>query len=243
MPPRTLIYDIETSPVLGYGYPPLYETNMFHIVDDWYMLSFAYKWLGDKTIHYRQKSARRGDDRALVKELWKLFDEADVVVAHNGDSFDQKKAWTRFVMHDLGAPSPYQSIDTLKLAKQKTSFTGNSLSQLAQFFELGEKGTTPKGTWLGCIKGDEKAWRAMKRYNLQDVVLLEGIWRKLAPYVKVRPLAAPGVRTCQNLLCDSPRLQRRGFTTRGGNAHRQYKCVGCGVWHYELLRNVGQMRT
>ena len=31
------------------------------------------------------------NDFEICKELWKLLDEADVVIGHNGDAFDIKK--------------------------------------------------------------------------------------------------------------------------------------------------------
>ena len=39
------------------------------------------------------------------------MDQADIVIAHNGDNFDIKAGNTRFQEHGLGAPSPYQSVD------------------------------------------------------------------------------------------------------------------------------------
>ena len=36
------------------------------------------------------------DDKALMRKLWDLMDEADIVIGHNCDSFDIKKINSRF---------------------------------------------------------------------------------------------------------------------------------------------------
>ena len=74
------------------------------------MLSFSYKWLGErKTISVGRNNF---SEEALVLRLRQLFDEADIVVAHNGNSFDIKMRNAKFIEFGLTPPSPYKSIDT-----------------------------------------------------------------------------------------------------------------------------------
>src|SRR5437868_14709279 len=81
----------------------------------------------------------RTDDRALVKDLWKMMNEADIIVAHNGNSFDIKYANTRFIVHRLDPPAPYKSADTLKIARQVARFPSNKLDELARTFGIDRK--------------------------------------------------------------------------------------------------------
>src|SRR3990167_7947003 len=142
---RTLLYDIETSPRLAYVWGH-WETDVLDVQQEWYMLCFAYKWLGDKNVQAFSlpdfKTTYRKDDtndRDLCLKLWDLFNEADVVIAHNGSSFDTKKANVRFLCHGFNPPSPVQEIDTKKVAKSRFRFESNSLDNLGEQLKLGRK--------------------------------------------------------------------------------------------------------
>jgi DNA polymerase III epsilon subunit-like protein len=81
------------------------------------MLSWSFKWLDGKHItkglcDYKTFKKDKTNDKELVTELWELFNEADILIAHNGDRFDRRKSNTRFLKHHLTPPQPYQTIDT-----------------------------------------------------------------------------------------------------------------------------------
>src|SRR5690606_21341820 len=99
------------------------------------------------------------DDTNLIRDLWKLFDEADILIAHNGDAFDKKKANTRFWAAGLKPPSDYKTIDTLKAARRVFKLDSNRLDAIGEFLRIGGKlPTTGWATWRACIDGDPKAW-------------------------------------------------------------------------------------
>jgi len=62
------------------------------------MLSFAWKWLGERKTYvlglddYNGYQADMQNDYSLTEDLWMLFDQADITVAHNGRAFDKGKA-------------------------------------------------------------------------------------------------------------------------------------------------------
>ncbi len=188
MKPKIAFFDIETAPILGYTWG-IWEQNVIEVVDDWFMMSYAMKWDGEKKIRvkalpdYPGYKKDKKNDKALVTDLHKMMNEADVIIAHNGDQFDLKKANARFAVHGLPPVSPYKSIDTLKIARRNFKFDSNKLDNLGQYFNVGRKiPHTGKKLWLDCIKGVPKAWALMKRYNKQDVALLEAVYLKLRPY-------------------------------------------------------------
>src|SRR4051812_43602286 len=102
--PRIALFDVETAPSLGYFFDLWKEGNIIDTKADWYMLSFAYKWLGDKGIQvhalcdYPGYERNRECDKRLMRDLWHVFDAADIVIAHNGDKFDIRKANARFIV-------------------------------------------------------------------------------------------------------------------------------------------------
>src|ERR1035437_2983089 len=126
--PKICFFDIETAPSLGYFWGKIWETNIIEVQAPWYMLSFAYKWLGEKKVHvhalpdYRTFKKDKEDDKELVEDLHDLFDQADILIAHNGDSFEIRKANAAFNPQGFRPPSPYKTMDTLKAARRFFQF-------------------------------------------------------------------------------------------------------------------------
>lgn len=234
--PKILLYDIETAPLVGYAWN-LYETNIIKVVRDWYMLTFSYKWLGESKIYshalndYESYRPEDADDKLLCLDLHKVLDEADVVIGHNLDAFDNKKANARFVVHGLKPPSPSKSIDTLKLARKHFKFDSNKLDSLGQLLGLGEKAPTGGfALWEGCMAGDPKAWAKMKAYNARDVDLLEKVYERLRPWGSTLPDLGTFTGTHVCPACQSSKLQRRGYATKLTRRYQRYQCQDCGHW-------------
>lgn len=225
---KVLLFDIETTPNLGYTWGK-WEQNVMEFVKEWQLLSYSYKWLNKDKILV--ESQRNQSEAGLVNSLWSLFDEADVVIAHNGDNFDIKKAKTKFVEFGLPPTAPFKSIDTKKLAKRYFQFNSNSLNDLAKYFKIGNK--TPHtgfDLWLGCMKGDKKSWGLMEKYNKQDVVLLEKIYLKLRQWDKQHPNLSFDEETLSCPVCCSHKIQKRGFQVAITRKYQRLCCQSCGHW-------------
>ena len=241
--PKILLWDAETAPIEAYVWR-LWKTNVIEVIEDWYFLSAAWQWYGDDEIHFERKSRQKANDRKLTETIWNLLDEADIVVAQNGDRFDQPKAWAKFIQYGLGPPSHYQEIDTLKMAR-KHGFTSKSLDSLAKRLGIGKKlPHQGKNTWLGCINEDAESWRIMEEYNKHDVWLLNEVWGVLAPYNDVKPNMQQwtGTNTCINPRCGSGNIQQRGVYRTHANVYKRYQCNDCGKYGKALLADDGRMR-
>lgn len=247
--PRILLYDIETAPNLGYVWGK-YEQDVLSYTREWYMMSFAYKWLGEKKTHivslpqFKTYKKDTENDIELVKELWKLFDEADIIIAHNGNSFDQKKSNARFIYHRLPPPTPYQQIDTKLVAKRYFNFNSNKLDDLGKFFGLGEKLQTGGfELWKGCMRGDLKSWKTMCDYNKQDVILLEKVYLTMLPWMNNHPnIALIQGNKCACPNCGSWNVQRRGFGVTRTGTYQRWQCRDCSSWHRSLFKDESQIR-
>jgi DNA polymerase elongation subunit (family B) len=234
---KILLFDIEISPSLGYTWQK-WEANVLEYEKEWYMLSFSAKWLGDKKFitkglcDYKTYKTDKTDDGELVRELWKLFDEADIIVAHNGDAFDIKKANARFLYHELNPPSPYRTVDTKKVAKRYFSFNSNSLNDLGKLLNLGVKlQHTGFEMWLGCMAGIKSSWKQMLDYNKQDVVLLEKVYLELRNWMTNHPnlnLITEEIDACP--ICNEKKLQKRGFGVTRTMKYQRLQCQACGGW-------------
>lgn len=189
--PKILFLDIETAPLRSFTWG-LWKQNvsLSQIISNWYMISWAGKWLGGEDVFsdvLTPEEAILEDDSRIVKVLWKVLDEADIIIAHNGDAFDIPKINTRFVLHGLMPPSPYRTIDTLTIARQRFGFTSNKLDFLAKFLGFEGKAPTSFSLWENCMVGNEEALYYMDFYCKQDIVTLEQVFMKLRPYAKGLP--------------------------------------------------------
>jgi hypothetical protein len=231
-PYRIVYIDIETAPNLGYTWAK-YEQNVIAFEREWFMLSFAFKWAGEvkPTVYTLPDFVGYDDDKSndaqLVAKLWAVLDEADLVIAHNGDKFDIKKTNARFLLHGMAPPAPYRTIDTLKVARRHFALTSNKLDDIAKALGLGQKADTGGfQLWLDCMSGDRKAWKKMARYNGNDVDLLEKVYERLRPWHATHPCIEAGACAA----CGSDHVIRRGVAFSGGKKFQRYQCFECGKW-------------
>jgi len=232
--PKILFMDIETAPTVAYVWS-LYEpmVGLNQIKQDWYILSFSAKWADSKTViyHDQRNSKNLEDDKHLLEKIWKLLDEADIVVTHNGVKFDNKKINARFVMHGLKPPSSFKNIDTLKIAKAKFAFTSNKLEYLTnklctKYKKLKVKKYQGFELWRECMKGNKEAWKEMARYNKQDVLALEELYHILLPWdnsVNFQLYSEELVCKCGN-----KKFIKKGFTFTTTGKYQKYRCTSCG---------------
>lgn len=233
---KILLYDLETSPLTTYSWG-IYEQNALEVVEDWQILCFAYKWHGEKKTHvigqddFKDYAPGKLNDKNVCKALWELMNEADVVVGHNSAKFDDKKSNARFIQHNLKPPEPFKNYDTLKIARKYFGFTSNKLDDLGQYLKVGKKLETGGfATWKGCMDGNPKAWRKMKKYNVQDVILLEKIYNAL----KVWDTSHPALNiftdptTCPRG-CGGKMNKGTKYKATNTNMYQYYRCNKCGA--------------
>ena len=242
--PRVLFFDIETSYIITREYKwGIWDERAIEqeIVQDWQILTIAWRWLGEKKIHclgqddFDDYKAGKINDLSLLKYFHKVIDEADIVVAHHGDPFDIKKLNTRMIINKIPPYSPTKQYDTKKAYKRVGAFTSNKLANLSK-----DTGGNPKGdpggfkTWKGCVAGDPKAWSHMKKYNKLDIPPLEDIYHEITPWDKQSPalnIYNEDLDSCTN--CLGTNIQKRGFAspTKTGRK-RKYQCQDCFKWMY-----------
>ena len=192
--PKVLILDIETAPMIGYLWG-LFDQNipLAMLKRDWFILSWTAKWLHEDKVMYKDQRGKKGkaieNDKSLLMPLWKLMDEADIILGQNSNAFDLKKINSKFLEHNLGVPSPYKKLDTYLMAKRHFSLTSNKLEYMSKKFNTTYKKQDHEEfsgfkLWDECMKGNLKAWKSMERYNNFDVLATEELFLKLAPFDK-----------------------------------------------------------
>jgi len=236
--PKILIFDIETSPLKAYIWATsVWNTsvNEGQVLSEWFMISWSGKWLFSPEVmsdRLTGKEARGEDDSRIVKNLWKLLNEADIVIAHNSDKFDVPNMNTRFIVNNLPPTKPYQTIDTLKIARKQFGFTHNNLNALARVFGFKVKLDTNFELWKRCIDGDEEALKRMETYNRHDVTLLEEVYLKIRPWIHSHPnlgLYVDSVEpVCSNCLSTNLDKTDKFYYTPTGK-YELYNCE-CGAY-------------
>lgn len=241
--PKVLVFDIETSPMLAYVWD-LHEQNVAlgQLHKDRFVIAWSAKWLGDpadKIMYMDQRDTLNvEDDRKILKAIWKLLNEADIVITQNGKSFDSRRLNARFIQHGMKPPSPYKHIDTYLIIRNVADFTSKKLEYVAdklckKYKKLKHEEFPGLSLWIQCLAGNRKAWDAMKKYNIHDVLSTEELYEKIKAWApKHIPTAyIPDDTKAQCESCGRlESLQPRGKHYTKGGYHQRYKCKHCGRW-------------
>ncbi len=229
--PRILLLDIETAPHRVYAWG-LWGQDIYldQIEAPGYTLCWAAKWLGRREMQFA--SVHRDGRKAMLKRIYRLIEEADIVVHYNGTKFDMPTLNKEFVIEGWPPPSSYKQIDLLLTARRQFRLASNKLDWVARSLGLGRK-MKHKGMelWRGCMAGDPASWRIMERYNKRDVGVLEKVYLALRSWVVNHPNVAlyTGEKrpACTN--CGSLRVIRRGYYYAKSRRYRRFSCKDCGA--------------
>ena len=179
---KTLYLDIETTPMQVYTWG-LYDQNISidQIIKSTEMLCFGARWQGSKKVIF--KSVHHDGKIAMLEELHKLMDEAEVLVGWNSAAFDHKHINREFFENGMIPPSPVKDLDLMSIVKANFLFPSNKLDYVAQKLGVGAKiKHSGFSLWIKCMEGDAKAWAEMKKYQIQDVDLLVDLYDVLLPW-------------------------------------------------------------
>lgn len=239
--PKILVIDIETAPIqaLTWG---IWEQNinLDTIQHDSTIISFGAKWLGNPKMIYMDTGGRGvdkvRDDLMLMQPLWDLLNEADVLVAQNGQAFDTKRINARLIKHGFGPYSPVRQVDTLLTSKRLFKFTSNKLEWVAAQLTDVKKSKHHKfpgiELWLECLKDNALAWKEMKKYNLLDVIACEKVYLRQLAWNDRHPNVGAYDWSLLTMCprCGSDKLEANGYRTLQVGVYAQYKCGACGAW-------------
>lgn len=212
----------------------------------------AAKWYDEKPVMFAAEWEH--GHRAFMRTVWEWYDAADIVVGHNLDRFDTKHLKAGWAEYGWASPSPWKTVDTLKVARAEFAFESNTLDALCKRLGITAKsGKYDAETAHAACDGDEKAQRKIKAYNIGDIRATEAAYDRLRPWIKGHPhlgLYTPADGegeswTCPNcghgaLIHHSDRTIRTAV-----QQYRAFECPNCGhhVRGNIRLRNPVQTRT
>jgi hypothetical protein len=234
---KRLFWDLETSPNIGFFWRSGYKQTIQpdSIIDERAIICMAYKWEGTHESHVVEWND--GDDKEICEKFAELAEEADEIVAHNGNKFDLPWINTRNLFHGLPPLALPTPVDTLKMARNRFYFNSNKLDYIAQFLGVEGKHETNFDLWKRIVlHNDPEAMAQMSAYCMNDVIILEKVYHKLREY---EPMArhvgahiGNGRWSCPQ--CGSQNVKKnKSRTTPMGMERHEMFCKDCGR-HYSI---------
>lgn len=191
----------------------------------------AYKWYGQQRVQFAAEWLDGGREE-MFRTLWDAYDAADIVVGHNLDGFDTKHLKTAWRELGFGPPSPFKTVDTLKVARAQFGDESKTLDALCK--RVGLAGKTDRydhEVARRACEGHKPSQSKLKGYNCGDVLATEALYDALRPWISNHPhlgLYSGEERSCH--ACGSTDLTAQGFTTTAVTTYARFRCDNCGAW-------------
>lgn len=238
--PKVLVLDIETAPIRAAMWSMWQKGfGLNQIESDWFILSAAAKWLGESEDKIQYEDMRgivdTENDTHILDMLWKLLDEADVVLTQNGIKFDIPKVRARMVLNGYKPFSPVKHIDTLQIAKREFNFTSNKLAYMTdklckKYKKLDHGKFAGFELWAEMLKDNLEAFQECETYNKYDILSLEELYFAIAAWdtkhVNFNLYHDKEEHVCR---CGSRAVKEDGFAYTGVSKFQQYRCLDCGA--------------
>lgn len=236
MSARILFFDIETAPLEVYAWRTGDQhVGIEQIKEDWSIMSWAAKWLGQDRVMYQdlRKSSNPRNDKPILKGLWNLLNECDVVVTQNGISFDSKKVNARFIQSGMQPPSSYKHVDILRIKRKVFGFTSNKMAYTSSILNENYKKLEHEKfpglkLWKECLAGNLQAWKEMEKYNKYDVLTLEEEYNRLMPWDSSTNFAIYNKNPINQCTCGNKTFFHNGFHYTPTGKYQRFRCSKCG---------------
>lgn len=243
--PRIGVFDLEVAGVQGLK------------ADRGILTVFGFKWLGEKKKTIIKISDSPGyswatcqDDKWLIRQASEYMGEAEALVAHFGEYFDQPYLQAKLVQAGCSTIPPVKLTDTCLLARKVFALSSYRLENVGRFLEcelVKARKEWPEW-WMGALRGDKKAINAMAKYCGVDVDLLEQVYMKMrrvipTNYLPINAAIGESLWTCA--ACGGHAYTSRGSYYTRTSRYRRVQCkrAGCLRWDHLLAREATVPKT
>jgi hypothetical protein len=245
---KRLFLDIETSMNEGRFWRTGYNLTLTpeNITKERQIICIAYKWQDKKKVHCLDWNLEVPQcDKALLERIIPLLEEADQIVAHNGDRFDLPWIRGRCLVNRIPCPDIFATLDTLKGMRSKFKLNSNKLDYISKL--LGGPGKMETGgfqLWHDVMDGNKSALKTMKKYCKGDVLRLEEVYLDIEPYLPVKThvgvLNGSPRWSCPR--CGSESVVSNGkVVLASGLSKTKMKCKDCGGY-YRISATIDRQR-
>lgn len=233
---KRLYFDIETSYMLCKTHYIGRKVFLDHrsIVRPAKIICICYKWEDNKRVEYLTWDSKQ-EDKKMLEAFIKVANQADEIVAQNGDKFDLPWLRTRCIFHRLPMFPKYTTVDTLKASRSYFRFASNRLDYVGGYLGLGHKEKAGEELWDKItFENCQTSMRKMVKYCKRDVILLEDIYRVMKNYIPAKThfgVKYGGIkRDCPECGSINVKVNKTNITSLGTKKH-QLQCKDCGKYH------------
>jgi DNA polymerase elongation subunit (family B) len=226
---RRLFFDIETSfNIIGdfaCGYNKVIGHNQ--ILEERKIICICYKWEGKPKVYHLAWDKNKCD-KAMIRDFLKVLNQAEEIIAHNGDKFDIRWLRGRCFIHELDMMPEYNTVDTLKKSRSLFNFNSNRLDYLSKITGGGGKLKTDWDMWVKITLYNHKpSLIKMIKYCKVDVTELERVYHRMLPYLKAKTtLDRDYLCNCPN--CNSSSIGIEGYRVlMSGSKVIKLRCKEC----------------
>lgn len=243
-PSKILILDIERLPGLARVWEPRTRYIAPRSFVEWpRLLCWDARWYGEKEHIFAAEWIDRDD---MLKKVWDLYDQADVVVSYNGIAFDNRHLRSEWLEAGFRPPRPWKDVDLYKVVK-RFGFESKSLDSVSR--RLGRPGKAihyDMDTAEAAARGNQRAQNKLRRYNAGDVELTEWLYDRLRGWIPTHPFIGehdPEEPRCNQ--CGSTKLKREPSKYRAVVVdYNLLRCAECGGlvrsgWHSRVATTRG----
>lgn len=229
---RRLFFDIETSYLIVKSFYLGRKVNLDYksVIKESKIICICYKWEKDKKVSFLTWDKNQ-DDKKMIQAFIKIANEADEIIAHNGDRFDLPWLRTRCIRHGIEMFPTYVTTDTLKAARSKFRFPSNKLDYIGGYLEIGNKIKVDLGLWDNIILNKcPKSLAKMVSYCKMDVKLLERVYLAMKNHLPSKTRVSKEARNCPECGSNATKISKTRMAA-SGNMKVQLQCNGCGKYH------------
>ncbi len=213
----------------------MYETSLIKEVVPVLPASFSYKQEGNHK-PYTRAVWDFPTEKEFVEDLWRIFNENDILIGHNAKKFDLRQSNTFFAMYNLPATRT-EIQDTLKVIKKHFKLPSYKLKYCLVFFGIGVKLETGGDVlWDHAEKGCDCKRNCRKyflKYNENDTVQTEALYL----YLERKGWTKKDVKRyfsyehgCPRCKAPQTSWQSRGERGYADGIHEYYYCTRCGKY-------------
>ena len=224
---KILILDVEAAPATAWVWQARTEyVPMSQLLETNRIICWAAKWLDGPTMFSSEWDHGR---ESMLRAVWRLLDEADIVITYNGDNYDIPFLNWEFKQMGINRYRPFKSIDLIKTVRKHFRPMYKKLDFLAQSI-LGERKIDNGGIQLWkdlLIDGLEPAKKLMREYNKTDVTITEDLYLDLLEWIDNHPPVKFSEDEVLCRACGSDDLIHVGWKTALLLRYPMYKCTKC----------------
>lgn len=193
------------------------------------------KWYGEPEL-IKLAEWDKGGRRTFLRRVYRLLEEADVLVGHNVDNADVP--WLKGDLNlRAGFPvlPPFKTVDTLKVARRELGSGApfKSLNVLCQILGLPAKTDVydREAMERAVVEKSVEDRERLVEYCAGDVIATEALYEWARPFMRNHPALFAddkGTEVCTR--CGSDDIQWRGVYRAATYSYPRFRCQQCGGW-------------